>query len=62
MTPSLEFEKTRRLVEHGVQEMWWFFSDQLRLLRKKVEVYSEYTSHIDKLLLQGADQVRSVNF
>ncbi|XP_064116313.1 alpha-(1,6)-fucosyltransferase-like [Macrobrachium nipponense] len=57
-TPSLDFEKTRRHVEKGVQETWWYISDQLKQLRKKVEAYGDYTAHIDRILREGADHTR----
>lgn len=57
-TPSLEFELTRRQVEKGVQEMWWYTYDQLRQLRKKVETFSEATSQIDQVMEDGLDHTR----
>lgn len=56
--PSLEFEQTRRLVDRGVQESWWYISDQLQQLRKKIESYPDLTSHIDQILEDGADHTR----
>ncbi|KAG7177849.1 Alpha-(1 6)-fucosyltransferase-like 4 [Homarus americanus] len=61
-TPSLEFEQTRRLIEMGVQESWWYISDQLQQLRKKVGVHSDFTSHIDQILEEGADHTRVTQF
>ncbi|XP_071537591.1 alpha-(1,6)-fucosyltransferase [Panulirus ornatus] len=58
-TPSLEFEQTRRLVKKGVQETWWYVSDQLHQLRKKVEAFTDFTTHIDQILEEGADHTRS---
>ncbi|KAK3855023.1 hypothetical protein Pcinc_038548 [Petrolisthes cinctipes] len=60
--PSLEFEQTRRLVDHGVQESWWFLADQLQQLRKKVESYPDLTSHIDQILEEGSDHTRVLQF
>ena len=61
ITPSLEFEKTRRQVGRGIQETWWYLSDQLRQLRKKVEAFSDYTAHIDKVMNEGSNHFRFVS-
>lgn len=61
-TPSLDFELTRRQVEKGVQELWWYMSDQLHQLKKKMESYSEVTAQIDQVLEEGEDHVRYAFF
>ncbi|XP_069156944.1 alpha-(1,6)-fucosyltransferase isoform X2 [Procambarus clarkii] len=61
-TPSLEFEQTRRLVGKGVQETWWYVSDQLQQLRKKVAAFTDYTTHIDQILEVGADHARVTEY
>ncbi|CAL4059814.1 unnamed protein product, partial [Meganyctiphanes norvegica] len=61
MAPSREYESTRRLVEKGVQESWWYTQDQLKKLRKKVESFDDYKNHIDRILEEGADHTRVFN-
>ncbi|XP_050726304.1 alpha-(1,6)-fucosyltransferase-like isoform X2 [Eriocheir sinensis] len=61
-TPSLDFELTRRQVERGVQELWWYMTDQMHQLRKKVEAYSDVTAQIDQMLEEGQDHVRVAQF
>ncbi|XP_042870040.1 alpha-(1,6)-fucosyltransferase-like isoform X1 [Penaeus japonicus] len=61
-TPSLEFEQSRRLVERGVQESWWFVSDQLQQLRKKLDAFADHTAHIDRILEEGSDHVRVLQY
>lgn len=61
-TPSLEFELTRRQVEKGVQEMWWYTCDQLHQLRKKVEMHTEAKEHIDQILEEGLDHTRVIQY
>lgn len=44
-----------------MQELWWYMTDQMHQLRKKVEAYSEVTAQIDQILEEGQDHVRCVN-
>lgn len=41
-----------------MQELWWFMSDQLHQLKKKMESYSDVTAQIDQMLEEGEDHVR----
>lgn len=60
--PSREYETARRQVEKGVQESWWYVQDQLKKLRKKVENFDDYKSHIDRILEEGADHTRVAQY
>ncbi|KAF6205363.1 hypothetical protein GE061_019534 [Apolygus lucorum] len=59
--PSLEYEKTRRRVRMGVEEMWFFVSNQIRNIQKKAQnVSPQITSQLSKILDEGVEHKRSL--
>ncbi|BES93248.1 Alpha-(1,6)-fucosyltransferase [Nesidiocoris tenuis] len=59
--PSLEYEKTRRRVRMGVEEMWFFISSQIRNLQKKMQNNSpQALSQLTKILDEGIEHKRSL--
>jgi hypothetical protein len=61
--PSAEYELTRRRLESGVREMWYFFGSELKKLQKLAEGTGgtpQLTSRISHILEQGIEHKRLV--
>ncbi|CAD5121378.1 DgyrCDS9898 [Dimorphilus gyrociliatus] len=59
-SPSSEMEKSRRKIENGVQEMWFFLRSQLGKLKESLGKDSPINQKVDKILENGADHSRTI--
>ncbi|KAK9503147.1 hypothetical protein O3M35_011775 [Rhynocoris fuscipes] len=59
--PPLEYEKLRRRIQTGIEEMWFFISGQIKLLQRKAEAKSpEVAEYINTILNEGVEHKRSL--
>ncbi|XP_014253946.1 alpha-(1,6)-fucosyltransferase [Cimex lectularius] len=57
--PSLEYEKLRRRLQMGVEEMWYFISSQVKQIQKS-KSSPQLATHLNKILEEGVEHKRSL--
>uniref|UniRef100_T1HHA0 GT23 domain-containing protein n=1 Tax=Rhodnius prolixus TaxID=13249 RepID=T1HHA0_RHOPR len=59
--PPLEYEKLRRRLQSGIEEMWFFISSQVKLLQRKSEGKSPIIAeHLKTILNEGIEHKRAL--
>uniref|UniRef100_A0A224XLR6 Alpha-(1,6)-fucosyltransferase n=1 Tax=Panstrongylus lignarius TaxID=156445 RepID=A0A224XLR6_9HEMI len=59
--PALEYEKLRRRIQVGIEEMWFFISSQVKLLQRKSEGKAPaLAAHLKTILNEGVEHKRAL--